>query len=116
MKRTILLLAILSTLSACATRIASMSVISDKTIETRDVKVSKLPRKENVVGESKRFQFLFIPFGRPSVKQALDDALAKGNGDLMLDVALYQTSWWFIIGRFGYEIKGAVVDTRGGNE
>ena len=116
MKKILLLLTTVCTLSACTTRIASMTVISDKTIDTRDVKISELPRKENVVGESKRFSFLFIPFGRPNVKQALDDALEKGNGDLMLNASLHYTSWWLGIGRFGYEIKGTVVNTRGGNE
>ena len=84
MRKIFLTLAIVSSLfcSACTTRIAGMTMISDRNIRTKDVKVSELPKTKNVVGESKKFVFLFVPFGTPTIKEALDDALTKADGDL----------------------------------
>ena len=116
MKKIILTLAIIASLScsACSTRIAGMTVLSNRPIKTKNVEVSKLPQTKNVVGESKRFVFLFIPFGRPTIREALDDALMKADGDLMINPSLYSTFWWFIFGEVGYELHGNVVNTRKG--
>ena len=100
--------------SACSTRLAGVTMISDRNIRTKDVKVSELPKTKNIVGESKKFMFLFIPFGAPTIKEALEDALTKGDGDLMVDASLYSTGWWFLIGEFGFELRGSVVNTQEG--
>lgn len=99
-------------LSGCATRIAGLTVVSDRNVNTKNVRVSELPQTQNVVGESKKFVFLFIPFGGPTMKEALEDALNKGNGDMMINASLYATSWWFIVGQIGYELRGTVVNTQ----
>lgn len=116
MKKILMLFVLMSSLicSACTTRIAGLTVISDRNIRTKDVKVSELPKTKNVVGESKKFVFLFIPFGTPTLKEALDDALNKADGDLMIDASLYTTSWWFLIGQTGLELRGTVVNTQEG--
>lgn len=115
MKKLLSILALSLFLSACTTRIASMTMISDRNIRTKDVKVSDLPKTKNVVGKSSKFVFLFIPFGIPTLKEALDDALTKADGDLMVDASLYATFWWFLIGQTGLEIRGSVVNTQEGN-
>ena len=46
------------------------------------------------------------------MKEALEDALNKGNGDMMINASLYATSWWFIVGQIGYELRGTVVNTQ----
>ena len=114
MKRVIVSLLALCLLSACTTRISGMTMISDRNIQTKGVKVSELPKTKNVVGESKKFMFLFIPFGLPTIKEALDDALVKADGDLMIDASLYSTGWWFIVGQIGLELRGTVVNTKEG--
>ena len=98
MKRVIMLLISVLYISGCSTHITDFSMISSK----------------NVIGEDKKFVFLFIPFGQPTIKGALNDALQKGNGDLMVDASVYVTNWWFLIGQTGIEIKGDVVKTREG--
>ena len=116
MRKIFLTLAIVSSLfcSSCTTRIAGMTMISDRNIRTKDVKVSELPKTKNVVGESKKFVFLFVPFGTPTIKEALDDALTKADGDLMIDASLYTSNWWFLIGQTGFELRGTVVNTQEG--
>ena len=94
MKRVIMLLISVLYISGCSTH--------------------KLPQSKNVIGKDKKFVFLFIPFGQPTIKGALNDALQKGNGDLMVDASVYVTNWWFLIGQTGIEIKGDVVKTREG--
>lgn len=116
MKKIMLLIGALMFLSACSTRIAGMTMISDQNINTKGVKVSELPKVKNIVGKSKKFIFLFIPFGQPTIKEALDDALKRGNGDLMLDASLYSTGWWFLVGEMGLELRGTVVNTQGGKK
>ena len=66
------------------------------------------------MGESKKFMFLFFPLGMPTIKEALEDALTKADGDLMIDASLYVSSWWFLIGQTGYELRGTVVNTQEG--
>ena len=48
------------------------------------------------------------------MKEALDDALTKADGDLMIDASLYSTSWWFLVGQVGLELRGTVVNTKEG--
>jgi hypothetical protein len=99
-------------MSGCATRIGDMTLISSKTVNLDKIDIDKCPQTKNVVGRDTRFWFLFIPFGVPHLKDAVDDALAKGNGDLMTDAAFYSTGWWFLIGQSGLEVRGTVVQTR----
>ena len=61
------------------------------------------------------FIFLF-PLGQPKLKEALNNALEKGQGDLMVNASVYVTGWWFLIGEVGIKIKGDVVNTRGGKQ
>jgi hypothetical protein len=99
-------------MSGCTTRIGDMTVISSKTVNLDRIDIDKCPQTKNVVGRDSRFVFLFIPFGVPHLKDAVDDALAKGNGDLITDAAFYSTEWWFLIGEHTLEVRGTVVQTR----
>lgn len=65
-----------------------------------------------MVPEMSSLVFLFIPFGQPTLKEALNDALEKGGGDLMINASVYVRQWWFLIGRSGIRIKGDVVNTK----
>ena len=100
--------------SGCTPRGAGFTAMSDRNIKTKEVKVSELPKTRNVVGSSTRPVLLFFTLGTPTIKEALEDALNKANGDLMLDASLYTTNWWFIFGSTGYELRGTVVNTQKG--
>ncbi len=115
MKRIFVILMSVLYMSGCTTHLTDLSMISNKNVSLNKVDIDKLPQKKNVEGEDSKFVFLFIPFGQPTLKEALNNALEKGNGDLMVDASVYMTSWWFLIGESGIKIKGDVVNTRGVN-
>src|ERR1035438_4838519 len=77
--------------SGCVTRNADLTVISTKNVNiAKNLDLDGLPRTKGVEGKSSQLTFLFIPFeGRPNIKDAVDDALAKADGDLMLDPVFY---------------------------
>jgi hypothetical protein len=95
------------------TRVGDMTMISTRNVKLDKIDIDRLPQTHNVVGRDSRFEFLFISFGLPHIKDAVDDALEKGGGDLMTDVVFYQGGWWFLIGQNTLEVKGTVVKTRG---
>ena len=114
MKQLFLMIAIIACLSGCATHISDLSMISNKNLDLGKIDLDSLPQKKHVEGRDDKFVFLFIPFGAPTLKEALNDALKKGGGDLMVNASVYVTGWWFLIGRQGISIKGDVVNTKGG--
>jgi hypothetical protein len=103
-------LALIST--GCTTRIGDMTMLGTRSVSLNRLDLDKLPQTKNVTGEDSKFVFLFIPFGVPHLKDAVDDALNKGNGDLMTDVVLYSSGWWFLVGQNTLQVKGTVVKTR----
>lgn len=109
-KAAVLLFAVF--LSACSAHITDISVISNKNVSLNNVDIDKLPHVKNVIGKDSKFVFLFIPFGTPQIKTALNDALLKADGDLMVDASVYSKSWWFLFGVNTIEINGTVVKTR----
>lgn len=100
------------TLSGCATRIGDATILTNKNISLNELDLDSLHPVRGVTGTDPHFVFLFIPFGYPQIQDALDDALEKGGGDLMIDAVVHRTHWWFIVGQNSLEVKGTVVRTR----
>lgn len=98
--------------ASCAIRQADLTMISTKNVALDKVDIDSLPQKKNIEGEDSNFWFLFIPFGFPQLEDAVDEALNKGNGDLMTDAVIYTKHWWFLIGQDTIKVKGTVVNTR----
>ena len=108
------LMAALGCLGAgCMTRIGDMTMLSTRSVSLDKMDIDKLPQTRNVMGRDSKFIFICIPLGVPHLKDAVDDALSKGGGDLMTDVAIYQGGWWFLFGETTLEVRGTVVKTRG---
>jgi hypothetical protein len=92
---------------------ADCTVASTKNVKLTKLDLDSLPRKKGIEGKSVQPMFLFIPLsGRPNIKDAIDEALAKADGDLMVDAVFYQGGWWFIFGENVLSVKGEVVKTR----
>jgi hypothetical protein len=104
--------------TSCSVRLADFNAISTRNVNLDLIDLDSVPSKK-VVGSSTRFIFLCIPFGLPTLEEAVDDALDAGGGDLMTDTAVYRTGWWFLVGTTSIEVRGSVVDTtkakRGGS-
>lgn len=111
-----LLLATAVVTTGCSAHLTDLSMISNKTINLDEIDIDKAPQRKLVEGEDTKFNFLFIPFGRPQVKEALNEALRKGEGDLMIDASLYYKYWWFIVGQESLILKGTVVNTKSEKE
>ena len=99
-------------LSGCAVRLGDMSVLSTRNVSLDRVDLDSRPQVKGVVGEDSKFMLLFIPLGIPHLEDAVDDALDKGQGDVMVDAVIHSTGWWFIIGQNSLRVKGTVVKTR----
>lgn len=98
----------------CTTRLADLTVVSTRNVTLEKVDLDSLPQARGVVGKDSKFMFLFIPLGIPHLEDAIDDALDKGNGDIMTDAVLYSKVWsLLLIGENALEVKGNVVKTRG---
>ncbi len=108
----VLLSATMIFLTGCSCRVADMSIITTKNINLNEVNLDKLPQRKNVVGKDSNLWVTFIPFGYPQLEDAVDDALNKGNGDVMIDAVIHSTSWWFLLGQDTISVKGTVVKTR----
>ncbi|MCX4349558.1 MAG: hypothetical protein OSJ76_07245 [Alphaproteobacteria bacterium] len=114
MKRVIMLLISVLYISGCSTHITDFSMISNKNVNLNKVDIDKLPQSKNVIGEDKKFVFLFIPTGVPSITNALNDAFDKTDTDIMTDVTLKSWYWYipYIYGNAGWEVSGDAIKTR----
>ena len=103
-------------ISGCSMRICDFSVIATKNVSLDKVDLDALPQVKGVTGEDSRFILVFIPFGVPHLEDAIDDALDKGNGDVMIDAVVHSKGWWFVVGETALTVKGTVVNTRGNRQ
>jgi hypothetical protein len=99
--------------ASCATRVADLSVIASHNVNLDKIDLDTLPQVKRVTGKDSRIILFCIPLGMPTIEGALDDALEKSGGDLMIDAVLYRGGWWFLIGETQVILKGTVVKTRG---
>jgi len=99
-------------LTGCTVRIADLTLVSTKNIDYNDLRVQ--------VKDGKRYRgsdcvvaILGIPFGIPNLKDAVDDALEQGKGNLMVDEVTYDKFVYFILGSVRcIEVEGTVLNAR----
>jgi predicted small secreted protein len=117
MKSVIVALICLSSLilSSCVTRHGDFSVLSNKIVRLSEFELDKADRTKNVVGKDVMHIICFIPTkGNISLEEALDNALEKGDGDVMTDAVIKSYGFYipYIYGQMGWVVKGDVVKTR----
>ena len=78
-------------LSGCTQRIGDLSLISTKNIELRETHVD--PRQGRRV---KGQDCVFLFFGVLNLEEAVDEALEKGNGNLMVDEVTHLIAYPFV--------------------
>jgi hypothetical protein len=93
--------------SGCATRILDFTVISTKNVDIPGTRGAK------VEGEDMKSIIIIVPTGQPSVKEAVDRALEKGDADVLLDGVIYMKQWYipYIYGQAGYVVDGTAMRT-----
>ena len=116
MKKSILiagLLAMCSGLFTGCTTTSDCTVLSSRLVRLSNFDLDKADRKP-AYGDDVQPFFLGIPLAsQPSLKQALDNALDQGGGDVMTDVRVKYWNWNVILfGEQGWSVSGSAVKTR----
>lgn len=95
----------------CTQRLGDFTLISTKNVDLSDASID-VKTGRRVTGEDCRYIALFIPLGAPSIKEAVDDALEKGNGNLLVDQVTFVRSWYvpLIVGESCYVAEGTAVE------
>lgn len=102
-------------LQGCASvRIADLSIISTRNVSLERKDLDRMPSVRGIVGKDSKYTILGFSAGTPHLEEAIDDALDKGGGDLMIDVVIHRRSWSAVLfGQNAIEVKGTVIQTRG---
>ena len=113
--KAVILCALLFCFAGCTVYHGHFTVASNKVFRLSQFEMEKANRTKAVEGESVQHIVILFPIGtQPTIEGALDDAMQKGNGDVMTDVSI--KSWGFYIpyiyGQAGWSVKGDVVKTR----
>jgi hypothetical protein len=105
----LILLVLVLAAEGCTTRLGDFTVLS-----TRNVDVAGLKPGDRFSGEDcVNFLFGMIPLGQLNLKNAMDQALEKGKGDIMVDIVLTSSGWAFplIFGQQCVVVEGTVSQT-----
>lgn len=100
-------------LTSCTQRFLDVSAISTRQIEVSNIDLSKYQQKKDITGEDKKNIILLFPVGLPKITKAVDNALDKGDGDLLINASIDIERKWFVL--FGYKkviVNGTVINTR----
>ena len=96
-------------LSSCVTRIADLTLVSTKNIDLSDTQLDAR-KGQRQTGEDCRLFLLGIPFGLPNLKEAVDEALEKGKGNVMVDEVTEVKNTWIVLGNIiCYHVEGTVL-------
>ncbi len=109
-----LLLGALSVSAGCVDlRQFDLSVVSNRSVALGELDPASLPVERRVEGEEAVWTVLSVPLGTPTLEGAVDDALAKGDGDLMVDAVVRRRAWSALLfGRRALVVTGDVYRTR----
>jgi len=108
---------VLAALAGCATdeghlTLASTRPVSIDARDLRDLDFEKLPVLRDIEGSHTAVtSVLFIPtFTGPHLELAVEDAIARGHGDVLTRANVHTTKWWFLVGVETLTVRGNVVD------
>ncbi len=101
--------------TGCSIRQADLTALSTRNVSLDTVDLDKLPQVKGVTGKDTGFVFLFFPVSFPHLEDAVDEALDKGGGDVMVDAVVHSQGWWFLVGQNTIEVQGNVINTKGAN-
>ena len=88
--------------AGCSLRVADLTLVSTKNIDLRDT------RLDVRTGERFRGEHCVFLFSLPNLEEAIDDALEKGGGNIMVDQVTYQKVYFLTR---CIEVEGTVLNT-----
>ena len=98
--------------AGCTNRIGDLTLVSTKNIDLSNVSIDVRAGKR-VTGEDCAWWPLGIPIRIPTLEGAVDDALEKGGGNVMIDQVTWQSGYTFILVAYScVRSEGTVLDTR----
>lgn len=102
-------------LSGCATRVGDLTLISTKNIDLSDARIN-VKEGKRTEGKDCAYAILgLLPLGIPNLERAVDDALQKGNGNVMVDQVTYQEGAYFILASQScIKVEGTVLNVATG--
>jgi len=110
---TYLLIAVLALLmlSSCSIRVADLTMVSTKNIDLSNTQLDAR-KGQTQTGEDCRFNLLgLIPFGLPNMEEAVDKALEKGKGNVMVDEVTEYKNIWVVLGVIScINVEGTVLN------
>ena len=92
----------------CTQRIGDFTAISTKNI---DLDANYVMVERSVKGKDMKPIIIVINLGYPNLEEAIDDALNKVEGGVMMTDATLKYRWFYIpyiYGEFAYEVQGDV--------
>ena len=96
-------------ITSCTHRLTDFTIISTKNVDLS--RASQFTRTGNrTEGKDRTHIILFIPIGRPDMKEAIDRAIESTKGAIALvDGVVYQKSWWipYIYGQQSIIVEGS---------
>ncbi len=97
-------------LLGCSTRVADLTLVSTKNIDLSNAQLD-VRQGKRVKGEDCAIILLgILPLGTPSLETAIDRALEKGNGNVMVDQVTYFKWAYFILATQScIEVEGTVL-------
>jgi len=113
MKKILFFCLIVACFFGCTKRIGDLTVATTKNLNLESMVIDYNKASKNCEGGDCKIVILGIPIGYPNMEEALDKAMAKCDGNLMTDIALYKTEWSIIL--FGgncIRVKGTSLNTR----
>ena len=85
-------------LSGCPVRVADLTMVSTKNIDLSNTRLDARTGQRQT-GEDCRFVLLGLPiFGLPNMEEAVDKALEKGKGNVMVDEVTEYKNIWVVLG------------------
>jgi hypothetical protein len=100
-------------LGGCITDQGMLQMVADRPVnlDLRHVDTDRIEVVHDVVGRDLRVtSILLIPtFDGPRLERAVDDALVRGDGDLMVRTHVHSMDFWFLIGISSLTVEGDVV-------
>jgi hypothetical protein len=99
---------------ACSARIADLTLVSTRNLDLSNTKLDAKTGKR-VKGEDCKYAILgLIPLGVPNLESAVDDALTKGGGNVMVDQVTSQRGIYFVLAsQMCILVEGTVIKTAG---
>ena len=106
-----LLLGCFVMLGGCTFRVADLTLVSTKNVDLNNTSLdARKGTREK--GEHCAFALLgLIPLGIPNLEEAVDEALEKGKGNIMVDQVTYSTgAYYILLSQSCIEVEGTVLN------